>query len=301
MLTSPVKKKIPLHEYLNIQRTKHNPKIFILFLNNNVKAVFKPGRSSSSMNSALMAYQFSQFMKLKLVPPTVVREINGERGIVQFFVDGIDGHKYDFVTYLTPVQKSNIYTFYFVLGEYDNPKRNLLFGKNCRKPALIDNEYSLKISFIVFGDYPFIAYKIKGLKLSLNNPQEFKRFPIDQVRHFKKTVSPLKLKQIFNNIDHDNLNHIYSYSPFGDDFYYVKWKNSYWLKHNFKDYKYVYKDFVPVIFSKQTISRLKKLNPININSFLTSYPIPKEKIFGILYRRDILLKKADSSGMRKIQ
>lgn len=71
------------------------------------------------MASALMAYRFSQFMNFKLVPPTVIREINGKKGIVQLFIDGVNGKSYDAIKKLHPIQKSNIYTFYYVLGIYN--------------------------------------------------------------------------------------------------------------------------------------------------------------------------------------
>ena len=311
LLNSVIHRKVPLHKYKNesedisfflsklvsLLKGKRNYNYFVLYLDNNLKAIFKPNKGLEAMASALLAYHFSQFMNLKLVPPTVIREINGEKGAVQLFIDGVDGRNYDAVKKLHPTQKSDIYTFYFVLGDHNVHKPNQLFGKNCREPALIDNENIIGNTFIAFGDYPFIA--LRGIKAKRQFQHlELKHFPMSQVKSVKKPITYTKIKRIFHGLRDDRLRIMLDTDLDDNKFYYVKWKGHYWLKQNNLNIKHIFKDMVPSAFQKSTLEKLKKLKKLDLENIKPSlfdypYPIPENVISGILYRKDLLLKQND--------
>ena len=304
LLKSPIKKILPLHEYLKKPKRKTllgvdqkpiNRSIFILFLEDNLKAVFKPNRSSTAMESAYLAYQFSQFMKLKLVPPTVIRTINGNTGIVQLFIDSITAKKTDPSKNLTAIKKSQIYIFNFVLGESNPHKGNFLFGKKCNSPALIDNELVFWPAYFEYGDYPYISYS-KTMEHGVSGSLiAYRDFPKNKIISLKaqsifsnETISPTHKELIKKHFEWffspkyltDGLLHL----AIGE-------KDILWIKQNFQDYTYIYKQFLPTAVPKKIIRQLKELNHDNLASLFYLFKARKNIILGILHRRDIVLKK----------
>ena len=220
-----------------MNKTPINSSIFILFLNNNLKAIFKPERKfESSIKSAYMAYRLPQFMNLKLVPPTVIRTINGKTGIVQLFIDSWTGKQIDPVKNLTTLEKSKIYIFSFILGEHDLHPGNLLIGKRCKQPALVDNGSAFWPAVFKYNDYPFVPYT-KTMTTPSGNFMNLKEFP-------ENKITSIKVNTIFSNInlsqDKKDLIRIH-FSWFGGpeelvdkNFIFVDdWKGALWIKKKF--------------------------------------------------------------------
>lgn len=299
LLSSSVQKTTSIYEYLNIPDRKYNPSApLLLSLENGLKAVFKPNRSSDQIKAALMAYQFSQFMGFKFVSPTVTRTINGKNGVVRFFVEETVELKHKFIKNLTHLEKSNIYVFYFVLGECDANKYNVLFEIKSGIPLLVDNETSMTTSFMPYGDYPFLSLKMNNLKISISSPEEYKRFPVKEIRKVN-SYSMTYLKDIFNDMAKQEFNNYFipwclERRAFLHDgnMYFIQWNNAYWIRKNFIYYEQIYKNFLPKVFSEKTINKLKNLNHKILDSFLPNFSISKSIIYGILYRRDVLLQEA---------
>ena len=300
LLTLTIQKKIPMEKYLSIKTNPNNSPLFILVFNNNLKAVFKPNRSKTKMQSSIMSYHFSQFMKWNLIPPTVIRTIDGSQGVVQLFIDNFNDRKYksELARNLTPVQKSNIFTYYFVSGNFDGSLKNILFGKACRKPALIDNEQMLLSTFIQYGDYPFMPLSSKVYFSKLMKSEKFPSHRIQLVNTKKISNYKIFFEKIFENEMESNYSKqlINWYSQHNKSldggFYYVKWNNSSWIKMNILSYKLIFKDFLPVVFQENTIKKLNQLNNDILNSFSPDFSVPPEINKEILYRRDVILKEA---------
>ena len=301
--TLPVKNSIPLREHLNLPERPFTPyerPAFVLILDKNIKAVFKTrcGELPLNCGSELMAYRFSQLMKFKLVPPTVIRTINGKKGTVRLFVDGVTGQDYNSVKYLTSEQKSDIYTFYFVLGENDAGEKHIILGRNCKKPALIDNDTMITVRAIFkYGDFPFFSYKIKNLEvLSLDHPKKWHGFPFDKVK-FLKFNRPFKestLKKIFPNMKETFLFILKTFhsDTLNNELHFVKWKNAYWIKLNLIDRKHIFKDFLPTVFSQRTIKQLEKIKVSDLSVPFYNKDIPKWYFSGFIHRKNIILKEA---------
>ena len=260
LLQSPVIQRMPLHEYLALSNHIWNfsSSIEFLLLDKGVKAVFKAKNKKDSF-TALDSYRISQFLSLKLVPPTVVRHFENWKtaGIVQFFVDSISGQKKQaLLETLTPLQKSNIYVFYFLSGEIDPGRRHILFGKNCSRPALIDNDWR-NISHTQYGDLPFIYYGREGLSPPVLTIKDYKSFPFDKVQSLKdfsradleKNFSDIGWKPLIEKFMKKKNNNII----IDNTVYFVKWKNAYWVKILSEDDQYIFKGFKPEIFSKKLL------------------------------------------------
>ena len=298
LLSSDVRKVTSVYEYLNIPDRKYNPTALLLYLDKDMKAVFKPNRGSKQIWAPLMAYRFSQFMGFNFVPPTIIRTINGKHGVVRFFVEDTDDMKWKSLKNLTPLEKSDIYIFYFILGECDANKYNVLFEVESGKPVLVDNETIMTASFMPYGDYPFRSLQISDLKISISSSEEYKRFPLEEVRKLNN-YSMNYLKNTFHDMTESEFNNyfipwIFNRRKYLSDgnIYFVRWNNAYWIKKNFTYYTQIYKDFLPTVFSKKTIDRLKQLDYQTLDSFLPDFFIEETIIFGILHRRDVLLREA---------
>ena len=306
-------KILSLHEYLKIPERKKiqdlsgkniNRSIFILFLEGNIKAIFKPNRQLNAIKSAYMAYQLSQFMRLRLVPPTVIRTINGDTGIVQLFVDSVTAKEISHLENLTALKKSQIYIFNFILGEHNPHKGNFLFGKKCKAPALIDNEFVFWPAYFKYGDYPFVSYSKSMKHVSSGSFMAHKVFPKDKIMSLKaqSIFSSKALSSYEKNIIEGHFDWFYSAKELTDGFlYFARSKDIFWIKKNFIAYAYMYKQFLPLLVSKKIVKQLKKLNYNNLAFLIEPFDVQKGIILGILHRRDIVLEKISkcSAGFKQ--
>ncbi|MDE0092596.1 MAG: hypothetical protein OXN83_04860, partial [Oligoflexia bacterium] len=148
LLTLKVKEKKPLFK-------NEKPHIFLIVFENGLKAVFKIKKKINFISS-LRAYHLSQFLNLRVVPPTVIRTIEGKRGILQYFIEGQRLIDIDLET-LTEIQKIKVYLFYFLVGYNDPHDENVIMGRNCGHLAVVDNSANMWFPTISqFRDFPFI-------------------------------------------------------------------------------------------------------------------------------------------------
>lgn len=303
LLTSPVKKIIPLHKYLKqpkrkiipgINKMPINRSIFILFLEDNIKAIFKPERKfESSVKSAYMAYRLSQFMNLKLVPPTVIRTVNGKTGITQLFIDSWTGKQIDPVKNLTDLEKSTIYIFNFILGEHNPHPGNLLFGEKCKQPALVDNESAFWPAVFKYNDYPFVSYT-KTMEHIYQDRSfiNLKEFPENEVISIATDdLSNSHISQDKKDLIKRHFSWFYGPEELiGKTLFFVDdWKGAFWIKTNFRAYTYIYKQFLPSIVPKTVIKTLKRLNRKNLSLIIFPHNVRGDIISEMLFRRDVIL------------
>ena len=328
LLNSKVKKIIPFYSYyakykknfpkwnykIFMKRHKTKP-IFVLILNNNLKAVFKPKSKKRLINavySSVIAYNFSRMIDLKLVPPTVIRKIQGKVGSTQLFIDdtimGI--HDKQTIKKLNPTQKGNIYIFYFLSGISDANYLNILISKKCNKPVIVDNDSMLKIVITPYGQYPFILYLIKhkylrtSPYLPLMDIKSFENAPFKKAlnlfnpswkilnKHFSElNKSQLKSlqKDFLERGKHQKSKHLA----------YFKYRGGYWVgSKEIFEVEGIYKNLLPLknkeFFSEKTIQSLKNLGYNNLRNLFprkSIYKIYDSKVYGILHRRDIILRE----------
>ena len=307
---SPIIKAIPFYEYSGVpkhSRKKYLKKFikkgfspyWILFFDNGLKAFAKSGGFRRHINT-LQTYHFSQLTNFRFVPPTVIRFKHS----VQLFIDNSltkEETKTFLLNNLTPIQKSDIYIFHFLFGLTDPHLENILVSKNCNRPAFIDNDW-FTLSYIKYGDYPFIYFNLSKMKMPALSIEDYKSFPLDKVQSLNKSSIELWKKhfqnvQIKKNIFLDYVDDLLNHT-----LYFVKWRNGYWFKTNFKFYQPMWKKLKPTIFSKKTLKNLKKLNGHDLDAIFSllekkyNYKLDenlkKSYISSVLYRKDILLKEA---------
>ena len=295
-------------------KKKNKLPIYLLLFDNGVKAVFKPNRPLLDQVSALRAYHFSQLLNLKLVPPTVVRTVDRERGIVQLFIESEASHLED---HLSSSQKGDIYLFHVVIGELDPARINTLIGKECKYPALVDNEKNMdrqRFSLLQHGDFPYFkapTSNIKQIKSDLNF-FDYESFPFHlakSVKNFSSLRYNLEtLKKKLSDIKPKTVAVLFK-EPSGadlskDTLHYIQWKNTLWFKINFEKFIYLYKNFAFSSPSKQTIKKFKSLNHKDLHFLSSTVKKSFNKEEGqkimeavkpfdsfILYRRDMILRE----------
>lgn len=273
---------------------------------NPVRGFFKVKKTDDhNMLSPRRLYLFSRLMDFKLVPPTSILMCH----TVQLYIDKNSmENKIKFLTNkLSDTQKSDVYIFYFLFGYLDLNFGNILIGKNCNRPALVDND-ALNISMIQIGDYPFEPLK-KNLLYTL---EDFQQFPFHKVKS-KKVSSVFELGDWFRKhkmYRHEDMNYIkLRYQKLEDKtLYYIDYKKTLFLKRNRTSYGTIYHSMVPKSVSKKTLKHLKKINRSKLekifkdtdriqerchfektpNNFKESY---KESYINmVLYRKEVLLK-----------
>ena len=261
------------------------PHIFLIVFENGLKAVFKM-KKKINLISSLRAYHLSQFLNLRVVPPTVIRAIEGKRGILQYFIEGQRLIDIDLET-LTEIQKIKVYLFYFLIGYNDPHDENIIMGRNCGHLAVVDNSANMWFPTISqFKDFPFITDFSSKLRIFLRNGEQFPLFDVARIQSFKftKKVAP---NHLFKIIGKPVLiyNRIYSYGSKNttsqNTIYLLEWLNQDWMKFNEPEFKLVYIDFASDFIPKKDFKRLKQLNSLEqLNSgflaFIESYFSEKE-------------------------
>lgn len=164
-----------------------NGKVFVVELNNGLKAVFKDcSEDLGDAEAEVAAYQASVFLGFPNVPPTIIKEIEGVKGSFQLFVETtIDALKLknykETLQEAGPEDLANLNLFYFIFGQWDTGPHNILILKEKEKTHLvaIDNSGIRNQQHVKYGDLPFVRLFYNE---SLNTNDEDQPFPFDQTR-----------------------------------------------------------------------------------------------------------------------
>ena len=192
LLESSIKSKVPFYQYYknqmmagkrvtkqqiendaiykHIKKKHYNHKpSFVLFYNNGLKAFFKGKRYEYDRlfeaHKNLSGYNISKFLNLKIIPPIVMRKIDGAWGSIQLFVENIKDYPPEYLDGLSSVKKSDIYVYIYLTGYLDLSKGNLLISKKCFLPAVIDLDSITFPSLIQYSKTPFRAFHGDGTVL----------------------------------------------------------------------------------------------------------------------------------------
>ena len=298
--TTKILSKVPIR-LLPLDIEKEGVNFFYGIFKNNTKGFYKVKnrQRASSVLTAVRMYHFSRLMEFDFVPPTSILMGNP----IQLYIDHDDkkGNTLDFLDKnLIPIEKADIYTYYFLFSNLDPSSGNILIGEKCNKPALVDNDWA-DISAIKYGDYPF---RLISNYNSLPNfrIQDFQNFPFHKVNSLKfSNVNELRNYFVKQNIRNKYFLNNFEYLE-DKILHIVKYKSVFWIKMNAGN-TYFWKNFLPKAVSKKTVKNLKKINRRKLNnifdktSYIESHGFKLNKYFRnsyismILHRRDILLKE----------
>ncbi len=115
--------------------------VYIVELESGLKAVFK----ESFAYGEVAAYKAAKMIGLRLVPPTVLRNIKGRRGSLQFFVaspiDYASPEHWNCFENISHSDRCDMVVFYYVFRQWDSHRGNQIVVKTDENYylALIDN------------------------------------------------------------------------------------------------------------------------------------------------------------------
>ena len=133
----------------------------LVVLESGLKAVFKAGEYRYA---EVAAYKGNRAVGQRLVPPTVLRTIDGEEGSLQFFVESSldplrSNNRSSFFKKLHPKMVSDMHIFYFVFGQWDIHEGNQIITESNGNYylALIDNAGIKHRQQVRYGEFPFVG------------------------------------------------------------------------------------------------------------------------------------------------
>lgn len=265
-------------------------------LQSGLQGVFKTGWQRYGERAA---YKACKALGQRLVPPTVMRTIDGQEGSLQFFVDSsIDlkkgsnaDHYFDL---LDPKDRSDMHIFYFVFGQWDAHKGNQIITKSKHNLhlALIDNAVIYFRQHIRYGDFPFVA---KGAANPTVNAPCTPSFPFASAKKVRAR-SFKKLHEVFSPFtSHEYIRELYQDADSSDTVTYCLWCDKLWVKQRQRKSNYTKKYYASTLEAYKKLSRdvleeiwsdCMKFDPDHCN----------ELIDLILERRDQLLEAAYAHG-----
>ncbi len=196
--------------------------VLMVELESGLKGVFKKGVYH---HGEVAAYRASKALGLRLVPPTVYRQVKGVKGSLQFLIEAPKIRNVADMKSLTkkvgPKAVSDMKLFYYVFGQWDTHSGNQLVASygDERYLALIDNSVILHRTYDTFGGS---IYTSKGANDSLPSGTGVE-FPYDKV----KVISGSKVKSLFKPyvgaVERQRLSR-------ASQIAYVIWNHRLWLK-----------------------------------------------------------------------
>jgi len=261
--TGKVISQIPMRDFLKSQgkKAEFNGKVFLVELDNGLKGVFKslPKDDLGDAYAEAAAYQASLVLGFPNIPPTVIREINGEKGALQLFINTpIDplapGVYTKALAEVDPNEVENLKIFYFVFGQWDTGPHNIVILAEQGKKYLIaiDNGGIRNHQYVKYGDLPFVRVCYSD---GLQTNDWDKPFPFDQAQTISEPT-PDKLKKYFGNKLAKSF--YQSFKTYHQPLHYIVYQNSLWRQFHAFDKGFA-RSFTPHC-SQKTKNALKSLN-----------------------------------------
>lgn len=178
---------IPMRDYLTSlgKKSDFQNQVYLALLESGLKAVFKPDSEEQGMYGEVAAYRASQWMKAFLIPPTVLRRFNAQKGSLQFFVETpIDTATPEqlehYLQKLDEKSREEMALFCFLFGKWDKGPGNILFVPSASHlyPVLIDNADLIQQQHIFLGQDPFV----RKIYCDNRNDKWSTSFPIDKAQ-----------------------------------------------------------------------------------------------------------------------
>lgn len=289
----------PMKEYLKShgKNIEFEGKVFFVELDNGLKAVFKafPDDDMGDAYGEVAAYQASVFLGFPNVPPTVMRKINGMKGSLQLFVetsvDALAPGVYESALKEASAEDvANLKLFYFVFGQWDTGKHNILILKDRGKTYIIaiDNSGIHNHQHVRYGDLPFVRVQYSD---ALKTNDWDKPFPFDSAKIIEKPT-PEKLKKVFGNLFPDSF--YQSIKLYNGSIRYVIYRNSLWRQFHAGNKEFIsFAQFLPDATRKK-LETLDLLALKKIFSCARGADFLKPAYFNaILERRDQVLHYFD--------
>lgn len=296
--------KRPMREYLHSlgRKAEFDGKVFIVELDNGLNAVFKslPKDDLGDAFAEVAAYEASVALGFPNVPPTVIAEMDGMKGSLQLFVetnvDALDRGVYELALKEAPMEDvANLKLFYFIFGQWDSGKHNMLIFKDEKKTYLIaiDNSGMRNHQYVKYGNLPFVRVLYSD-KLNMNDWD--KPFPFESAKVIQDPT-PEMLRKTFGDIFPESF--YQSFKSYKFPFRYVLYSNSLWRQYHAGGDQFVM-SFTEHI-SQQTRKKLEGINLLLLKKIFASAKgadfLTPAYLQAILERRNQVLQYFDGKTL----
>ncbi len=270
-----------------IAKSKHD--LLYVELKSGIAGVFKPS-SQKAIFAEVAAYRASHALGFSLVPPTVIRTIKEKCGSFQLFintnVDPMVKGTFDYaIEHADPDEIATLKIFYYVFGQWDFRKRNILINaqKDRFQFIAIDNEVIWHRIFWRYGDNAFVARNWSGMQVPKTD-SEF--FPYDNFYTIMYPTRDILVKKFGSSIPYKYIRWFGARNPLN----YVYFQDSLWIKFEGDVSCFAYTTYFP----EETIRKLKQLDYSLLYEIFSHAQgaafLTEEYVKSILDRRDQVLE-----------
>ncbi len=309
LMKQPIVKLEDMRTYLeNSGKIAHfSNQVYLATLASGLLGVFKPEKELKDAFAEVAAYKASKYLGLHLVPPTVLKTFDDQKGSLQFFAPS----KYDLfkkddcekaTALLTKEQKSNGALFRFIFGQWDIHNGNHIIASDDADTsahlALIDNGAISNTTHTRYSQHSYVRrFYREPLASDELERTEAEEFPFDRAFNIRFPITREIAQEKFKGftITDDVLER---WNQYGGRKEFVIWEDSLWVKYYQED------TVVPNstdYYSADTLENLKKLNILALEKIFSDAREASSKfctnryLKQILSRRDIVLAEAKKS------
>lgn len=261
--------------------------VLLVELEGGLKGVFKQGTYAYA---EVAGYRASKALGLRLVPPTILREVQGNLGSLQFYVEGYDlagKNQQKAFRRIDPKSFHDMKVFYYVFGQWDTHGGNQLIASSQGRNylALVDNSGMLHKLQGRYGGKLYCS-KGKNFELPTNTDQTF---PYHQIKTIEGDTVPQHLAGYVSARQLNRFSELPSFS-------YVIWHHRLYVELTNEMHK-----LFTTTFYRSTLIKLQELTYHDVFSFWVElaevYPdFVENQVRLTLERRDELLAFAQTQG-----
>jgi hypothetical protein len=300
---SPIKQVVTVKEYLTGLGKGGGgaSQPYIVTFADGMKAVWKPEEKLRNSYAEKAAYDLARLVGRPLVPPTVIREIDGRSGSLQYWVDSsIDlkgkGVKAEDIFARVPADAySDARIFQYVFGQWDIHAGNIIIDDSYAI-AVIDNTGIKDRLKMRYGEQPYKLWM--GLKKGVQLPSRWDSadFPFDKAIVLKDATFESFKAAIGDLAEAKNIEGAWKWlAKRPQEISIVLWDNAVWIK---RDSQWNGGPIKVPSFPAATVERYKRLTFENLRAVLP--PLFSDKhIRDILERRDQIVRQSSLSDSQR--
>lgn len=289
-----IKKIIPMREHLKSigkQEAGTHPVFYVEF-ENGLAAVWKPEEKKGAVKGEAVAYQAARLIGLKNVPPAVVTELQGQTGVLSYYISSsIDikaaskAKREEIFSKISPKEISDMHLFHFIFGNNDRHYGNIIIDDQYRI-VLIDNESvkmltQFNLNGVSYARRATLKEEFRSKEDELNETP----FPFDRVRYLNMN-NPAIIEGFLRNTDANLLVLQIQASNIENKMLpIILWRNIFWTPTRANhlppfDFK---------TLSVATMSQLSKLTRAQVRAVFDEEHFSRLHIDLIMHRREQLL------------
>lgn len=296
-----IKTIIPMKDYL--QSLGHKPSgttdCFFIEFADGMQAVWKPEDHVWGSHGEVAAFHAARLIGMRNVPPAVLTELQGRKGVLSYFVKtSIDiksmtrKQQDEVLAKVSPKELSDMQVFHFLFGQNDRHFGNILVDDEYRL-VLIDNEALTMLTQFNLNGTSWAQRAV--LKPELRDGVDQFRgtpFPFDRIRHLN-LANPQIVENFLKNTQIKRENLMRQVSSINSQILpIVFWRDAFWSPTRANS--------LPLSLDILSVATLQKIRSLYYEPLRAVFHEPyfsKTHLELIFQRRDQILQKAKTAHL----